>query len=51
MTPFAVATTYGIAWAVLAIINAVLFIGIILLMWRGREWREKLGRPNFDKDL
>lgn len=51
MLPFAAATTFGVAWSVMAIIQAVLFIGILLLMWRGREWREKMGRPKFDKDL
>ena len=49
--PFAEATTYGIAWSVFAIINAVLYLGIIALMWRGAEWREALGAPSFDKDL
>lgn len=43
--PFAKATTFGVAWAVLAIIDVVLYMGIILLMWKGRAWREKLGSP------
>ncbi|EMC98470.1 hypothetical protein BAUCODRAFT_32515 [Baudoinia panamericana UAMH 10762] len=51
MVPFAHATSYGVAWSVLAIINACLFTGIVLLMWRGKHWRESLGSPNFDKDL
>ena len=51
MLPFAYRTTYGIAWAVLAIIQALLFLGIIALMWRGKVWRERLGTPNFDKDI
>lgn len=50
MNPFAARTTYGVAWSVLAIIEACLFSGIILLMWRGAQWREKLGPPNFHKD-
>ena len=45
------ATTWGIAWGVMAVIDAVLFLGIILLMWRGQHWREVLGAPNFDRDL
>lgn len=49
--PFAEATTYGIAWGIFALIDALLFTGIILLMWRGREWRGRLGAPNFDRDL
>jgi hypothetical protein len=48
MLPFAAATTFGVAWAVMAIINATLFIGIIALMLRGRQWRESLGRPSFE---
>ena len=51
MIPFAHETTWGIAWSVMAIIQAVLFTGIILLMWRGQQWREQLGAPNFDRDL
>jgi MFS family permease len=51
MIPFGVATTYGVAWSVMAIISIVLYAGIVLLMWKGREWRERLGQPNFHKDL
>lgn len=49
--PFAAKTTFGVAWSVMAIIDVLLFTCILLLMWRGRYWREKLGSPNFDKDL
>ena len=49
--PFAKATTYGIAWAVMAIISVVLYAGIILLLVKGKQWREALGAPNFDRDL
>lgn len=49
--PFAQVTTWGIAWSVMAIICVVLYGGIVLLMWKGPEWRERLGRPNFDRDL
>ena len=48
MLPFAAATTFGVAWAVMAIISAALFTGIIALMLRGRQWRESLGRPSFE---
>ncbi|MCJ1286218.1 hypothetical protein MMC26_005563 [Xylographa opegraphella] len=51
MIPFATATTYGVAWSVLAVLDAVLYLGIVLLMWRGREWRERMGPPNFDRDI
>ncbi|KXL42978.1 hypothetical protein M433DRAFT_58968 [Acidomyces richmondensis BFW] len=51
MVPFAHASTWGVAWAVMAIIDASLFSGIGLLMWRGQLWREKLGNPQFDRDL
>ncbi|KAL2004461.1 hypothetical protein VTN00DRAFT_3490 [Thermoascus crustaceus] len=51
MVPFAQVTTWGIAWSVMAIICVVLYGGIVLLMWKGPEWREHLGRPNFDRDL
>ncbi|KAF2103119.1 MFS general substrate transporter [Rhizodiscina lignyota] len=51
MIPFAKETTYGVAWSVMALINMSLFAGIILLMFKGEKWRERLGPPNFDRDL
>ena len=51
MLPFAAATTFGIAWAVMAIIDIVLFSGVIYLMFRGAYVREKLGYPDFDRSL
>jgi hypothetical protein len=51
MLPFAKATSFGVAWAVLAVISVVLYGGVGLLMWRGREWRERMGQPDFHKDL
>lgn len=51
MVPFALDSTWGVAWSVLAIINATLFIGIIALMWRGQQWRQRLGQPSFNMDL
>lgn len=49
--PFAERTTWGVAWAVFAIIQFVFFSGIVALMWKGRQWRERLGTPDFDRDL
>ncbi|TKX19743.1 MFS transporter-like protein 147 [Elsinoe australis] len=51
MTPFAEETTYGIAWAVMAIIGLALYAGFVALMFKGRQWREKLGEPSFDRDI
>ncbi|KAJ5820169.1 hypothetical protein N7474_005760 [Penicillium riverlandense] len=51
MMPFAIKTTFGIAWGVLAAINLALFSGILLLMWKGPMWRRKLVSPDFDRDL
>ncbi|KAH8802957.1 major facilitator superfamily domain-containing protein [Xylogone sp. PMI_703] len=51
MLPFAKATNFGVAWSVMALISVILYGGIILLMWKGKSWREKLGAPNFDRDL
>ncbi|KAJ5602275.1 hypothetical protein N7510_011809 [Penicillium lagena] len=49
MLPFAHATNYGIAWAVVSLANMSLFAGVVALMWKGKEWREKLGPPEFDE--
>ena len=51
MIPFAEATTFGIAWGVFAVIEAVLYVGIVALMLRGRLWRERFGAPEFHKEL
>ncbi|KAL9106505.1 MAG: hypothetical protein Q9227_008484 [Pyrenula ochraceoflavens] len=51
MIPFAEETTYGIAWMVMGLIDAFLFLGVIACMWRGEQWRHALGAPNFDKDI
>lgn len=51
MLPFAKATTFGTAWGVFAVIHVLTFLPVILLMWKGRAWREKLGAPNFHKEL
>jgi hypothetical protein len=51
MLPFAEKTSYGVAWSTMAVIDICLFAGILLLMWRGKYWRERLGRPDFHQDL
>ncbi|PNS18452.1 hypothetical protein CAC42_6269 [Sphaceloma murrayae] len=51
MTPFAEETTYGVAWTVMAVIGMSLYAGVVALMFRGRQWREKLGQPTFDRDI
>lgn len=51
MLPFAEATSFGVAWAVLAVIGVMLYAGVGVLIWKGREWRERLGQPDFHKDL
>ena len=50
MLPFAKATSYGVAWGVFAIFEAVLYSLIVLIMWRGEQWRERLGQPDFHRD-
>lgn len=51
MIPFAEKTTFGIAWAVVAICGLLLYSGVVVLMFRGRRWREKLGAPSFHRNL
>lgn len=51
MIPFAEKTTFGIAWAVVAICGLSLYSGVVFLMFKGRRWREKLGAPSFDRNL
>lgn len=51
MIPFAEKTTFGIAWAVVAICGLLLYSGVVALMFRGRRWREKLGTPSFHRNL
>jgi hypothetical protein len=35
----------------MALGNMALFSLIIALMWKGKEWREKLGAPEFDQNI
>ncbi|KAF2157059.1 MFS general substrate transporter [Myriangium duriaei CBS 260.36] len=51
MLPFAHKTTYGVAWSVMAIIGLVLYTGIIALMFKGQQWRQRLAAPNFHRDI
>ncbi|KAK7719448.1 hypothetical protein SLS63_010086 [Diaporthe eres] len=51
MIPFAEKTTFGIAWAVVAICGLSLYSGVVILMFRGRRWREQLGAPSFHRNL
>lgn len=51
MIPFANATNYGTAWGVFAIIDFVLYGGVVALILRGQQWRAKLGEPDFHKEI
>lgn len=51
MIPFAEETTFGTAWGVMAIIHVLTFLPVVWLMWKGRIVRERLGAPNFHKEL
>ncbi|KAK7932984.1 hypothetical protein LTR80_011500 [Exophiala xenobiotica] len=51
MNPFAKGTSYAIAWSLMGLIGVVWYGGIVLLMWTGQLWREKLGVPNIHRDL
>lgn len=51
MIPFAHKTTYGVAWSVMALIGLSLYSGIVLLMFKGQQWRERLAPPNFHRDI
>lgn len=35
----------------MAVISVILYSGIVLLLFKGKEWREALGPPQFDKTL
>ncbi|KAK7609176.1 major facilitator superfamily domain-containing protein [Phyllosticta paracitricarpa] len=39
------------AWTILAVINFTLFFPVLILFWKGEQWRERLGSPQFDQDL
>jgi hypothetical protein len=49
--PFA--NRIGIDWAyiTLALITACTSLGIIVLMYKGEQWRKMLGQPQFHKDI
>ncbi|ORY00098.1 major facilitator superfamily domain-containing protein [Clohesyomyces aquaticus] len=49
--PFAKETSFGLAWGVFAIIQTLSFVPLVVLMWKGKAWGEKLGGPKWDRDL
>lgn len=51
MIPFAEATTFGVAWGVFAAFNVLTYIPVVILVWKGPAWREKLGAPSFHREL
>ena len=51
MIPFAEETTFGTAWGVFAIIHVLVFLPVVALMWKGQQWRKRLGSPDFHKEL
>ncbi|KIW90026.1 uncharacterized protein Z519_09456 [Cladophialophora bantiana CBS 173.52] len=49
--PFANEITIQWAWVTLALLTAVTSMGIVVLMFKGEEWRKRLGQPQFHKDI
>ena len=49
--PFAHKSGWDKAWVTFGIIDFAFFGCILALMAKGKVWRERLGAPNFDKDL
>lgn len=39
------------AWILLAMLDVACFLPLIVLMWKGEEWRRALGLPKFHRDL
>jgi hypothetical protein len=39
------------AWIAMAFINVAFFLPLILLIFKGEAWRERLGAPSFHRDL
>lgn len=39
------------AWLTFALITMFTYAGIIVLMWKGEQWRKQLGTPQFHKDI
>jgi len=51
MVPFAMETSWGVAWSVVAVIGFALYAGVVAVMWKGHVWRARLGQPDFDRDI
>ncbi|KAI0889348.1 major facilitator superfamily domain-containing protein [Annulohypoxylon maeteangense] len=49
--PFANRIGVQWAWITLALITALTSIGIIVLMFKGEQWRKRLGKPQFHTDI
>jgi uncharacterized membrane protein YhaH (DUF805 family) len=49
--PFASKIGIDWAWITLALIMALTSIGVVVLMFKGEKWRNKLGQPQFHKDI
>ncbi|KAK7709690.1 hypothetical protein SLS57_008595 [Botryosphaeria dothidea] len=49
--PFAESVGVQWAWFTFAMIVFAAFSGVVLLMWKGQSWRERLGRPKFHEDI
>lgn len=39
------------AWTTFALITVITFPGIIVLMFKGEQWRKALGVPQFHRDI
>ncbi|KAF2099237.1 MFS general substrate transporter [Rhizodiscina lignyota] len=49
--PFANRIGIEWAWLTMALITVLASVGIVVLMFRGERWRERLGQPQFHKDI
>ncbi|KAI2463288.1 major facilitator superfamily domain-containing protein [Annulohypoxylon bovei var. microspora] len=49
--PFANRIGIQWAWITLALITALTSLGIVVLIFKGEQWRKRLGEPQFHKDI
>jgi hypothetical protein len=49
--PFALKFGLQTAWIVFAIIELVCYIPMIVLIWKGADWRDTFGGPDWNLDL
>jgi hypothetical protein len=49
--PFANKIGIQYAWLTLALIMALTSIGPVVLIFKGQQWRARLGQPQFHKDI